>query len=222
MTNDPTPEEIKERRISLHRAKGEFADAKRILESPDYANLIPEEEESEPQFKTIYEIGLSSRVAVPLEKAGIMFAGELCGYTVERLRLFKEFGDGSIAEIRKRLADLGLSLRKSVPGEIAPPLPKPIQPPRHVKRTPKLSDKQVDRIFELIAFGNSQRRTARLMDICRWTVWNRLRLFKVKVRALYEMGATDSQVRHKLGENRWSVWCSSLTWDRTKKHARAA
>lgn len=216
--DDPTPAEILKRRAEIHRRRGEHADAQSILTAPQHEHTIPADEKSAPELRTIYELGLPSRVAAPLERYGVIFAGDLCGYTAERLRLIKEFGDGSIAVIRQSLASIGLSLRTATPGEPPPPLPQPVSGPRRRRPLPHLTQHQVDRIFELIASGVSQREIARRMRIARWTVWNRVRVFKEMVRGLFQLGATTRQIEARLGRDRWQVWLKALVWDEKKKH----
>lgn len=216
--DDPTPAEILRRRAEIHRRRGEHTDAESILSAPQHEHTIPADEQSPPEFRTIYELGLPPRIAGPLERYGVIFAGDLCGYTAERLRLIKEFGDVSIAAIREALAAIGLRLRSLAPGEMPPPLPEPIATPRQRRPLPHLTPHQVDRIFELIASGASQREIARRMRIARWTVWNRLRVFKEMVRSLFQLGATTQQIESRLGRDRWQVWLKSLAWDEKKKH----
>jgi hypothetical protein len=215
--DDPTPAEILKRRAEIHRNRHEHDDAESILAAPQHEHVIPGDEQSEPEFRTIYELGLPARIAAGLERYGVMFAGELCGYTAERLRLIKDFGEGSVQAIGQALADIGLSLRRKAADEPTPPLPAPIAAGRTARRLNHLSAQQLDRIFQLIAGGASQREIARRMHICRWTVWNHLRLFKDKVRSLFQLGATPCQVETRLGRDRWHVWLKSLDWEERKR-----
>lgn len=215
---NPTPEEIRQRRAEIHLARGEEREAIDVLTGAEQEYLLPEDEDTAPEFRTIYEIGLPPRIAVPLERYGVMFAGDLCGWTADRLRLVKEFGNGTVKEIEVTLDGLGLTLRTASNDEVPPPLPLAIAQPESSGPVPRLTEHEVDRIFELIAMGMSQREIARKLHIVRWTVWNRLRLFKELVRGLFERGATETQVRKRIGDNRWKVWEKSLEWDATKKH----
>lgn len=216
--NDPTPEEIRARRVKLHRDRGELQDAERVANGKDYEFLIPDDEEAPPELRTICQIGLTNRITTPLERYGVMFVGDLCGWSEQRLRLIPEFGDGSIADIRKALAPIGLALREQRSGEFTPPLPAPLlQVVRDALPSQKLTQQQIDRMFAMIARDVSQREIARRMGLVRWTVWNRLRLFKVLVRSMVEAGANDEELRKRLSDDRWSVWQKSLVWDQTKK-----
>ena len=215
--DDPTPAEILKRRAEIHRCRGQHADAESILAAPQHEHTIPADDNASPELRTIYELGLPPRIAAALERYGMIFAGDLCGYTAERLRLIKEFGDGSIAAIRQSLASIGLSLRTATPGEPPPPPPRPVAELRRRRPLPHLTEQQVDRIFELIASGASQREIARRMRIARWTVWNRVRVFKEMVRGLFQRGSTTRQIESRLGRDRWQVWLKTLVWDEQKK-----
>lgn len=215
--DDPTPMEVLRRRAEIHRRRGEHADAESILAPPQHEHSIPADQHAPAEFRTIYEIGLPSRITAPLERYGVIFAGELCGYTAERLRLIKEFGEGSINAIRQALAAIGLGLRVAAPGDPPARLPPPVSTPRRDRPSAHLTPYQVDRIFELLAAGVSQREIARRMRIARWTVWNRLRMFKEIIRSLFQLGATTQQIESRLGRDRWQVWLKSLLWEE-KKH----
>ena len=215
--NDPTPEEIRARRVALHRERGELKDADAIADGIDYEHLIPDDEEAPPELRTICQIDLPNRITTPLERYGVMFVGDLCGWSEERLRLIHEFGDGSIADIRKALASVGLSLRSQRFGERTPELPPPLDPVILEYGGQKLTEQQINRIFAMIARDVSQREIAKRMGLHRWTIWNRLRLFKVLVRSMFESGATDEEVRTRVGADRWIAWGKAQEWDRIKK-----
>ena len=58
----------------------------------------------------ICDLGLSVRSRNCLEKAGVVDLGDLCQYTEEELLANRNFGDSSLAEIRKLLVSRGLLL----------------------------------------------------------------------------------------------------------------
>ena len=217
---DPTPDEIVKRRAEIHRAKGEHKDAQWILEEYEsgLVNLFPEDEETEPAFKTIHELGLPARITSQLELHGVYLAGDLCGWTEERLRLIKPFGDGSVQQIRDALASIDLSLRAAKIGEIVPALPGKMEQRVPRRAQVKLTDRQIEQMFQLMAQRSSQRQIARTLGIDRWTVWNRLRIFKEAVKSMFGLGASDKQVRKRVGRDRWCVWQLSREWDQRKKH----
>lgn len=216
---DPTPDEIIKRRAEIHRARGEERDAQWILEEyeSNLDKLFPADEESEPILRTIHEIGLPPRITSQLELHGVYLAGDLCGWTEERLRLIKQFGDGSVQQIRDALATIGLSLRAAKIGEIIPALPGKVELKIPRRAQVKLTDRQIEQMFQLMAQKNSQRQIARTLGIDRWTVWNRLRVFKDAVKAMFGLGVTEKQVRRRVGRDRWSVWLLSREWDAKRK-----
>lgn len=62
---------------------------------------------------TIDDLGLSTRLRNCLETGGLRTIGDLCDRTARELRTLRNFGDGSLHELKERLAAHGLSLAGS-------------------------------------------------------------------------------------------------------------
>ncbi|HAK41563.1 MAG TPA: hypothetical protein DCM59_01000, partial [Clostridium sp.] len=58
----------------------------------------------------VFQVGFSSRIVNALCSNGIYVVDQLQGYTEEHLSTFKNIGEKSIEEIKKKLAEMGKTL----------------------------------------------------------------------------------------------------------------
>lgn len=123
---DPTPREIWERRIEVHEIRGEtdVADELRRRGPPADQRFRPldDDETDCPGLTPIACLtGLHGRTIEALEHHGVLYAGELCGFTVQQLRRIPCIGDVTIRDLQAVLAPLGLALRGESPPRVGPP-----------------------------------------------------------------------------------------------------
>lgn len=116
---DPTPREIWERRIELHETRGEdaIADELRRRGPPglDIDTGRQADEADEPGLTPISYMAIHPRTKEVLDRQGVLYAGELCGWTPARLLRLPTIGPKSLAEMRAAMAALGLRLRGDAP-----------------------------------------------------------------------------------------------------------
>lgn len=112
---DPTPREIWERRIEVHELRGEDAIADELRRRGPPADIrqapLDADEADCPGLTPITYLGLHFRTVEILDQCGVLYAGELCGFTEKRLLRIPCIGALTVAAIRAALAPLGLRLR---------------------------------------------------------------------------------------------------------------
>jgi DNA-directed RNA polymerase alpha subunit len=76
-----------------------------------------EDEDDEVPAMSVSELGLSTRSRKCMERLQIQTVGELIRHTEDDLLSAPNFGRTSVAEVKSKLAELGLSLRSPEEGE---------------------------------------------------------------------------------------------------------
>lgn len=105
-------EEIKQMLAKKGLRLGQAADEAHEIQKQEILKQIADRVPPETFAKPVAELQLPLRAARALERLGIATVGDLAARTEAELLGVKNFGETSLEEVKSRLAELGLSLRK--------------------------------------------------------------------------------------------------------------
>jgi DNA-directed RNA polymerase subunit alpha len=105
-------EEIKQMLTKKGLRLGQAADEAHEMQKQEILKQVADRVPPETFAKPVTELQLPLRAARALERLGIVTVGDLAARTEAELLGVKNFGETSLDEVKSRLAELGLSLRK--------------------------------------------------------------------------------------------------------------
>lgn len=230
----PSPAEILQTRIELHRARGEeFAAARLSEQLPEAPKWTLEELQAgdrpleaisdDPRGWSLQQLGLPMKVCGAFEQYGVLWVRELLEWTEARMLLAPGLrGPTTCNRVKQALARVGLALRMPTPDETPEPLPPRIALARRRSFFAGLSEARTRTIVKLLASGVSQRQINLALGYAAGAHWAAWRVNQ-RLRQMLAAGHSAEEIAEQLGiEPRTPSWDQAIEYLRKLSPSGAA
>ena len=220
----PSPAEILQTRIELHRARGEEFAAARLREQLAQAPKWTLEEleagdrpleaiSDDPRGWSLQQLGLPMKVCGAFEQYNVLWVRELLQWTEQRMLLAPGLrGPVTRHRVQQALARVGLALRAPRSGERPEPLPPRIALARRRSFVAGLSETRTRTIVKLLASGVSQRKVNRVLGYAAGAHWAAWRVNQ-RLKQMLAAGHSAEEIAEHLGiEPRSSSWDQAVEY----------
>ena len=230
----PSPAEILQTRIELHRARGEEFAAARLSEQLPAAPRWTLEElaagdrprealSDDARGWSLQQLGLPMKVCGAFEQYGVLWVRELLEWTEERMRSAPGLrGPTTRSRVKQALARVGLALRTPAPDERPEPLPPRMELARRRSFFAGLGEARTRSIVKLLASGVSQRQINRVLGYAAGAHWAAWRVNQ-RLRQMLAAGHPPEEIAEHLGlDPRTSSWDQAIEYLRKLSPSGAA